>query len=82
MGARYASWVEGLNADWRVSRQRFFGVPFPVWYRLDDEGVPDHEHPLVPDEDRAAGRPAGRRARRATRRSSAASPEGSSAIPT
>ncbi|MEX2275164.1 MAG: valine--tRNA ligase [Actinomycetota bacterium] len=52
MRARYESWVEGLNADWAVSRQRFFGVPFPVWYRLDDQGVADHEHPLVPDEDR------------------------------
>jgi valyl-tRNA synthetase len=52
MGARYASWVEGLNGDWCVSRQRFFGVPFPVWYRLDDEGNPDHEHPLVASEDR------------------------------
>ena len=52
MGARYASWVEGLNGDWCVSRQRFFGVPFPVWYRLDDEGKPDHEHPLLADEAR------------------------------
>src|SRR6266545_2490732 len=30
MRARYESWVEGLNSDWCVSRQRFFGVPFPV----------------------------------------------------
>jgi valyl-tRNA synthetase len=52
MGARYASWVEGLNGDWCVSRQRFFGVPFPVWYRLDEEGSPDHEHPIVADESR------------------------------
>ncbi len=52
MGARYASWVEGLNGDWCVSRQRFFGVPFPVWYRLDEQGKPDHEHPLVASEDR------------------------------
>ena len=52
MGARYASWVEGLNGDWSLSRQRFFGVPFPVWYRLDEEGNPDHEHLLVADEAR------------------------------
>jgi valyl-tRNA synthetase len=52
MGARYASWVEGLNGDWAISRQRFFGVPFPVWYRLDDDGNPDHEHPIVAEEAR------------------------------
>lgn len=52
MGARYDSWVEGLNSDWCVSRQRFFGVPFPVWYPLDEQGEPDYEHPLLPTEDR------------------------------
>jgi valyl-tRNA synthetase len=50
MGARYASWVEGLNQDWAISRQRFSGVPFPVWYALDGTGEPDHEHPILPDE--------------------------------
>jgi valyl-tRNA synthetase len=52
MGSRYASWVEGLNGDWCVSRQRFFGVPIPVWYQLDERGVPDHDHPILPSEDR------------------------------
>jgi valyl-tRNA synthetase len=52
MGSRYASWVEGLNSDWALSRQRHFGVPFPVWYPLDEQGQPDHGHPIVPDEAR------------------------------
>jgi len=51
MRTRYESWVEGLNGDWLISRQRFFGVPFPVWYRLDDDGAPDHDDPLIPSED-------------------------------
>ena len=38
MQARYEAWVEGLTGDWNISRQRFFGVPFPVWYRLDEAG--------------------------------------------
>lgn len=50
MRVRYENWVGGLNGDWLISRQRFFGVPIPVWYALDADGEPDHEHPLVPQE--------------------------------
>ncbi|NOT24643.1 MAG: valine--tRNA ligase [Acidobacteria bacterium] len=52
MRHRYENWVNGLVGDWCISRQRFFGVPFPVWYPLRADGAVDYGHPLVPDESR------------------------------
>ncbi|MGZ8765662.1 MAG: valine--tRNA ligase [Acidimicrobiia bacterium] len=52
MFSRYESWVEGLNSDWLISRQRFFGVPFPIWYPVGADGEPDFEAPIVATEDR------------------------------
>ncbi|TAL44673.1 MAG: valine--tRNA ligase [Salinibacterium sp.] len=49
MRVRYENWVGGLTGDWLISRQRFFGVPIPVWYELDANG--EKGAPIVPSED-------------------------------
>ncbi len=52
MGARYADWVEGLTSDWLISRQRYYGVPFPLWYPLSQSGEPLYDRPLLASEER------------------------------
>ena len=52
MRTRYENWTNGLNGDWCVSRQRYFGVAFPVWYPISDLGAAQHDHPIAAAEDR------------------------------
>jgi valyl-tRNA synthetase len=51
MRVRYENWVNGLQGDWNITRQRFFGVPFPAWYPIDGEGNVDYLTPIVADDD-------------------------------
>ncbi|MGH8924929.1 MAG: valine--tRNA ligase [Acidimicrobiia bacterium] len=51
MRVRYEKWVNGLIGDWNITRQRYFGVPFPVWYPIDSQGAVDLLSPIFATED-------------------------------
>lgn len=55
MRNRYENWIRGLQWDWCISRQRFFGVPFPVWYCKKCENIvlaDEKDLPVDPIEDK------------------------------
>lgn len=58
MKVRYDHWVENLNWDWCISRQRFYGVPIPVWYKDGEVVLPDEQElPVDPVADARGMKP-------------------------
>lgn len=58
MKTRYVNWVENIGWDWCLSRQRFFGIPFPVWHCLSCQTVitPRYDQlPIDPQETAYSG---------------------------